>query len=677
MYTVSGVATMITFLDLFAGAGGFSEGFLQAEYNDNYFSFLLGSDINPTCEVTHRMRYNKQLGIKCGFMTKDITDPDFIESLLENIASISGDQKVDVVTGGPPCQSFSLAGERRKNDKKDDLFSYYLKVIAVLQPKYFVMENVKGILTKDNGRVKERILSDISNIIDYDELGNFITILDKIDSSLLSDEQKDVMNLSLRKLKIAVEENSLLALRSADFLRLYSIAKRETLSDSERNYFINAITQQKFDINSSERNSYMDYVCDAFSNTFRNNKRIPEDTRNEVKQGFSLLKQAYILDASKMRIKHIMSDALLKRSALKNNFDELISTLETGSIYQAIRDSLGQITPETNDVKEKHAVAFAKKAVDIISEDVMDTINRIIAIFAHHERVNELSFSASQVHLYKTCGPIVLNASDFGVPQNRERVVFIGCRKDQQLISQISSTVTQEEKVTVKEAIHDLIDIDIGGSVTDYKIPLSSISSDQSVFRKRKIGGAIDLKDKAAKTYIEWSRVGRLNMKHFPNSKIKSRYFTNVNKWSEYDEKNVLLVNLPNHESSNHNQFVIDRFSLVRQHGDLQSAKRNEPSTSLLTKTNKRNCTSLKENSQSPTVVTIADDFVHYGVNRTLSVREMARLQSFDDSFVFQGKRTTGGDRRRVETPQFTQVGNAVPPLMARGIAMEILKNIK
>lgn len=52
---------MPTFIDMFAGAGGFSEGFLQAEYNGKYFDFLLASDINPTCEVTHRMRYNHQL----------------------------------------------------------------------------------------------------------------------------------------------------------------------------------------------------------------------------------------------------------------------------------------------------------------------------------------------------------------------------------------------------------------------------------------------------------------------------------------------------------------------------------------------------------------------------------------------------------------------------------------
>ena len=54
----------------------------------------------------------------------------------------------------------------------------------------------------------------------------------------------------------------------------------------------------------------------------------------------------------------------------------------------------------------------------------------------------------------------------------------------------------------------------------------------------------------------------------------------------------------------------------------------------------------------------------------------MARLQSFDDSFVFQGKRTTGGEMRKFETPQFTMVGNAVPPLMARAIGNVILENI-
>ena len=60
-----------------------------------------------------------------------------------------------------------------------------------------------------------------------------------------------------------------------------------------------------------------------------------------------------------------------------------------------------------------------------------------------------------------------------------------------------------------------------------------------------------------------------------------------------------------------------------------------------------------------------------------MTVREMARLQSFDDSFVFQGKRQTGGTNRQKEIPQYTLVGNAVPPLMARAIANVILSNIQ
>ena len=163
---------MPTFIDLFAGAGGFSEGFLQAELNEKSFDFLLASDINSTCEVTHRMRYNYQLGLSTKFLTKDITDSDFIEILRTEIDN----QKVDVIVGGPPCQSFSLAGTRKTNDKKDDLFSYYLKVIKTLKPKYFVMENVYGILTKYNGKVKQRILEEINNIIDVDALTKYIAV---------------------------------------------------------------------------------------------------------------------------------------------------------------------------------------------------------------------------------------------------------------------------------------------------------------------------------------------------------------------------------------------------------------------------------------------------------------------------------------------------------------------
>ena len=70
--------------------------------------------------------------------------------------------------------------------------------------------------------------------------------------------------------------------------------------------------------------------------------------------------------------------------------------------------------------------------------------------------------------------------------------------------------------------------------------------------------------------------------------------------------------------------------------------------------------------------MTIPDDYIHYEEPRTLTVREMARLQSFPDQFVFRGKVTTGGKLRKYQVPQYTQVGNAVPPLLAYAIGRQI-----
>lgn len=83
---------------------------MQAYTADKYFDFLLASDINENCELTHRVRYNEVLGLDTKFLCQDIMDDSFLPNLLKELAG----KQVDVVTGGPSCQSFSLAG-RRKN----------------------------------------------------------------------------------------------------------------------------------------------------------------------------------------------------------------------------------------------------------------------------------------------------------------------------------------------------------------------------------------------------------------------------------------------------------------------------------------------------------------------------------------------------------------------------------
>jgi DNA (cytosine-5)-methyltransferase 1 len=95
--------------------------------------------------------------------------------------------------------------------------------------------------------------------------------------------------------------------------------------------------------------------------------------------------------------------------------------------------------------------------------------------------------------------------------------------------------------------------------------------------------------------------------------------------------------------------------------------------------TKKHSQRALREFEPAPAQLTIPDDLCHYDSEqpRTLTVREMARFQSFPDWFEFKSKVTTGGQMRKFETPQYTQVGNAVPPLLAKCLGETIQRQLK
>jgi DNA (cytosine-5)-methyltransferase 1 len=110
--------------------------------------------------------------------------------------------------------------------------------------------------------------------------------------------------------------------------------------------------------------------------------------------------------------------------------------------------------------------------------------------------------------------------------------------------------------------------------------------------------------------------------------------------------------------------------------GDYDAAKKELKRIGL--DSEKRNYNVLRPDSQSPTMMTIPDDYIHFSSPRTLTVREMARLQSFDDSFVFQGKLNLE------KTPkwnsgfsQIEMVGESTPPLLCREIRKVILRHIR
>lgn len=171
--------------------------------------------------------------------------------------------------------------------------------------------------------------------------------------------------------------------------------------------------------------------------------------------------------------------------------------------------------------------------------------------------------------------------------------------------------------------------------------------------------------------YTEWSKVGRLG--HRFTFDEEPFYVANADELAKPSMHKKM--ELFNHQTSLQNEAVRERLRIIAKHGDYDDAKAELKEKGL--DSNKRNYTVLDPLRQSPTVCTMPDDFIHYAACRPMTVREMARLQSFDDSFVFQGKRQTGGNNRQKEIPQYTLVGNAVPPLMARAIANTILEHIK
>lgn len=664
---------MATFIDLFAGAGGFSEGFLQAECNDKHYDFLLASDINSTCEVTHRMRYNRQLGLDTQFITKDITDPDFIECLLDSIRRNFGDREIDVLVGGPPCQSFSLAGERRKNDKKDDLFAYYLKVIEAIKPKYFVMENVKGILTKDNGKVKDRILREIRNIVDYEQLSALLELLDRKSTDGFSDEAKQEYSLVRKALELEISRHVKEVEARNMYLSMLKHIEASNLSEAEKNSLKSSMVKTKNDLPTAELEDFYKALSEKFVDAYRNQKDVPECDRNVIRQGLVLLARQSVLDDVKRRVVKEINHALLKESDYKNRFDEMTDSLSEGSVIEIMFKMVDKLLEAANE-RQKSVLNLIRETVDINTEGVFHNLDRLRKTFRSE---TDVIAQIDKVALYHINGPMELVASDYGVPQNRHRVVFLGCRNDQNLISSIPATVKEEEKVSSAEAIGDLDFIGINEARTDYDTTArKKFEKTEYGGIKRTVDGKLSDDGSEMRTFSEWSRMGRLSPKRFPNLENAERDYTSINEWSEFSESNVNHSKLQNHETSNHNDIVQARYALIRKYGDFDVAKEKEPDNKLLAGTAKRDYQCLDPGKPSTTIMTIGDDYTHYAANRALTVREMARLQSFDDSFVFQGKRTTGGDRRKLEIPQFTQVGNAVPPLMARAIALEILKNI-
>lgn len=264
---------------------------------------------------------------------------------------------------------------------------------------------------------------------------------------------------------------------------------------------------------------------------------------------------------------------------------------------------------------------------------------------------------------YETLEPKILNAADYGVPQRRNRIIFIGYKKGLKAPSYPEPTVAPENYVTLSEAIGDLI------TNQDIREKVNIINSD---FQKMSQAGRTP--NINGKTIHAKKQYNMELSKQTPVVKERFSLFlegeTGTMLRKRVKQEGIDLSNKPALLKLCCEHFGMSEKKVIELFKSQKASK--EQIDVLLTKKNIRQRFSSKQ--PSATVVTIADDYISPWEDRTFSVREMARCQSFDDSFEFLGKRTTGGLRRRVEVPQYTQVGNAVPPLLAKAICEEIFK---
>lgn len=264
---------------------------------------------------------------------------------------------------------------------------------------------------------------------------------------------------------------------------------------------------------------------------------------------------------------------------------------------------------------------------------------------------------------YDTLEPRILNAADYGVPQRRNRIIFMGYRKGLTPPEYPEPTVKPENRLTLLDAIGDLI--------TDVSLK-EKVNPEPSQFQLDSFYGrtpGADGKPIAAKTILNTELPRQTDI-------VRERFaLFQPGESGTYLKRRVMeigidisdkpaLIALCSEQLGLSSEEVIELFK--------KSGATKEQAEVLLTKKNIRQ--RFAPDQPSATVVTIADDYISPWEPRTFSVREMARCQSFDDSFEFLGKRTTGGLLRRKEVPQYTQVGNAVPPLLARAVALEIKK---
>ncbi|MEL7893657.1 DNA cytosine methyltransferase [Vreelandella neptunia] len=241
----------------------------------------------------------------------------------------------------------------------------------------------------------------------------------------------------------------------------------------------------------------------------------------------------------------------------------------------------------------------------------------------------------------------ILKSSDFGVPQLRPRFILIATLLEADLAQDNFELLLASRQIFLKKkGLPSKRSISVREAIADLEIEGQDLtdSTDSPISGYKQLNYLSN--SAATSSFIRLMRKD-CSKGYIPNS-----------------------MRLPKHTPA-----IKTRFSKIlsecRKGYSLSTEDRKRYGT------RKHSLTPLDSSKPSATITTLPDDILHYSEPRILTVREIARIQSFPDWFSFLGPYTTGGKKRKTDCPRYTQVGNAVPPLLAEAIATYLLHCVK
>ena len=235
---------------------------------------------------------------------------------------------------------------------------------------------------------------------------------------------------------------------------------------------------------------------------------------------------------------------------------------------------------------------------------------------------------------YKDVKGVLIDFSEFGIPQRRKRFIIVGTLDGQ------------------ADRYFELL-----------RNKRTSFLSQKGLKTKVYVGTAIS----------DLERVH--GEKPSPDSKgfMAGVYAPPKNNFQRFLRTSYEGKNPDSHRFANHTEEIVRIFKKVIRKAN--PGKKIEVEERIKLGLKKRNTVLLGHNLPSPTLMSIPDDYIHYSEPRILTVREYARIQSFPDWYEFKEAYTTGGKRRTEKVPRYTQIGNAIPPLFGEQSGL-VLKEI-